>query len=389
MHAYGGGTARRDEPFRAFVSMHVDAGRGVVGAALQFVVMQTLQLPSLDESNVQRVVAGLRPCRRGGLRLEREDVSLSGRSKTVVHNYGHGGCGITIGFGTASVAVDRVCEVLGVEAHDAQDIAQRDAERHRTVSIAVLGAGVAGLTTARELLRRGFAVTVYASRFANDTTSGVAGALWLPTDVEFGQTAAEVARMREILHRARRAFASLDRHAWGVERLPVYETDNSPYCEKFFNNGTIDPPTPLDRLPLPGEAPRGHVFETDYIHTPRFLRALRADVERSGARFVERTFDSIDEIVALGEPVVVNCLGLGARELFDDDAVYPARGVLVHMRPQRLGYILQSAPYRYIFPREDALILGGCFDENVWDDQPDERIAREILEYHQHFFEQL
>jgi D-amino-acid oxidase len=83
--------------------------------------------------------------------------------------------------------------------------------------------------------------------------------------------------------------------------------------------------------------------------------------------------------------LIVNCTALGSKTLFGDDAIYPARGVLVHMLPQDLGYCVHDG-YKYMFPREDALILGGCFQPDRDDDRPDEEMVREILDHHRRFF---
>src|SRR5262249_54121681 len=107
-----------------------------------------------------RTVVGLRPYRSEGFVVRADRLG----DKLVIHNYGHGGAGVTLSWGTASLAVDFV----------------RDAPRER---FAVLGCGVNGLSTARLLQRRGGAVTIYAKAMPPETTSNVAGALWLPTSV--------------------------------------------------------------------------------------------------------------------------------------------------------------------------------------------------------------
>ena len=315
------------------------------------------------------MVAGIRPCRRGGVRLESESLSLGARSKTVIHNYGHGGCGVTIAFGCAQLA---------------SDLAE-SSQAERSAPIAILGAGVTALTTARELLNRGHRVTCYADKFAGDTTSNVAGALWLPTGIEFGSTTEAITRFHDILQRSKRAFNEIDRERWGVERIPIYEPAYAPHEARFFDNGTVDPPEMLERLPVAGPPRAGRVFHTDFIHTPRFMRTLAEDVAARGAQLVERTFRSLDDLATLEEPILVNCLALGARDLFDDQDVYPARGVLVHMKPQPLGYSVHDG-YKYMFPREDALVLGGVFDAGVEDPVPPDHTVQEILSHHRRFF---
>ena len=78
-------------------------------------------------------------------------------------------------------------------------------------------------------------------------------------------------------------------------------------------------------------------------------------------------------------------LGQGPASLPDGSLNPSARGVLVHMKPQPLGYIVHDG-YKYMFPRHDALVLGGCFDADVDDPTPPEHTVREILEHHRRFF---
>ncbi len=327
-----------------------------------------LPTPDLSDEKIVRFVAGLRPCRHGGLRLEAERVEAGGRAKRVVHNYGQGGCGITIAPGCAHAAADLVREAMGAEAGP----------------VAVLGGGVVGLMTARELLSRGHEVTVYAERFVEGTTSALAGALWLPTGIEFGATPGEVARFREILGRSAEAFGAWEGSGWGVERLPVYEPAWAS-VEQYVAIGGIERPREIERLPFAGVECAGRVAESLFVHTPRFLRTLRDDVARRGGTLVERRFGSSDELASLDEAVAVNCLALSSRELFGDGAVYAARGMLVHMQAQRLGYIVHD-DYWYMFPREDVLVLGGTFEADVWDATPSEEMAQQILARHRAFF---
>src|SRR6476661_5536120 len=56
----------------------------------------------VDESRVIRTVAGLRPYRRSGFVVRRQALG----DKALVHNYGHGGGGITLSWGSSKLAVD-------------------------------------------------------------------------------------------------------------------------------------------------------------------------------------------------------------------------------------------------------------------------------------------
>jgi glycine/D-amino acid oxidase-like deaminating enzyme len=108
-------------------------------------------------------------------------------------------------------------------------------------------------------------------------------------------------------------------------------------------------------------------------------------VRRAGVSFVERALSEPEELRRLPEPVVVNCLGLGAGALFADPAVVPIRGQLVHLRPQALPYLLDH-PAGYMVPRSDALVLGGTFEEGVTDLRPEPAAAARILADTRRFF---
>ncbi len=325
-----------------------------------------LPTPDLSDEQYLGAVCGLRPCRHGGLRVETEQLG----SKKIIHNYGHGGCGVTISFGSAQLAVDLVSK------------AAPKGDR-----IIVLGAGVVGLTTTRELLHRGYQVIIYADKIAQDTTSSIAGALWLPVGIDFGDSPAKVQRMHDVLQRSQTVFRSLDPKLYGIEDLSIYEPKISSTEPDLFDTGIIAKPIKIDSFPFECAAEPGRVFKTLFIHNNRFLSAIHKDVIELGAEIRQRKFASIDELADLNESVMVNCLALGSRALFGDKQVYAARGVLVHMKPQDLGYGIHDG-FKYLFPREDALILGGCFHEYDWDDKPDQEMIDEILNHHRRFFGQ-
>ena len=111
----------------------------------------------VSADRVIRDVAGLRPFRPSGFRLETQQIG----GKIVVHNYGHGGGGVTLSWGTAELAVEEI-------------------QRAGHKQYAVLGAGAVGLATACLLQQSGAEVTVYAKDLPAHTTSNIAGALFRP-----------------------------------------------------------------------------------------------------------------------------------------------------------------------------------------------------------------
>ena len=112
------------------------------------------------QSRLIRAVAGLRPFRRQGFVVRAEALG----DKRLVHNYGHGGGGITLSWGTSKLAAE-----LGLMGHSGP--------------VAVLGSGVVGLSTARLVQEAGFGVTIYAAALPPDTTSNIAGGQFHPFSV--------------------------------------------------------------------------------------------------------------------------------------------------------------------------------------------------------------
>jgi glycine/D-amino acid oxidase-like deaminating enzyme len=320
-----------------------------------------LRAPNLADDQVVRAVAGIRPYRRGGPRLEREELA----GKIVVHNYGHGGAGYTLSWGSASGAADLLRGLAP------------------GTKVAVLGAGVVGLTTALVLLERGFRARVVARDFPPHTTSDVAGAEWSPDIVERGDTPALRARFDAQLATSWRRFQSLVGARWGVAPRPIYEADDVPSGLDELPPGLLPAP---ERVALPfARKHRARVYRTLLIEAPLFLATLAREVRRAGGLLERGELASPRDLRALPEPAVVNCLGVGAGAVFSDRAVVPIRGQLVHLKPQPLGYLLDH-PTGYVVPRADALVLGGSFEEGVADARTDPATVARILEENRRFF---
>ena len=310
-------------------------------------------------NRVIRTVAGLRPFREQGFVVRAEALG----TKRLVHNYGHGGAGITLSWGSSRLAVE-----LGLPGHQGP--------------VAVLGAGVMGLSTARLVQEAGFAATIYTKALPPDTTSNIAGGQILATthyrESQVGD--AWRAQFAAAMDYSWRRFQILVGDDYGVRWLPSFE------------QGARLPPPPFDRYlvearPLAaGEHPFPVdpilAFHTMYVETGRYLRQLTRDVLGAGGRIVVREFASPAELAELPEPLVFNCTGLGARALFGDEQMRPVRGQLAILLPQpEIGYAY-STRAGYMFPRPDGIVLGGTFEHNEWDTMPQPEAIAAIVESH-------
>ncbi len=300
-------------------------------------------------NRVIRTIVGLRPFRPAGFVVRAEKLD----DKLVVHNYGHGGAGITLSWGTAQFAVE---EGAKSEAREC----------------AVLGCGVVGLSTARLLQQRGYQPTIYAREMPPSTTSNVAGGLWDPVTLydrdrvtpEFQRQLGEASRF------AFRRYQSLAGDLYGVRWLPLYSLSRSgprqaalpgsPYSE-------VEPLYPEAKQLEPAENPFGTPFafrrQSMLIEPAIYLNALLRDFQIAGGRVSIRGFASQREVAALPEKVVYNCTGLGARELFGDQELTPIRGQLTFLLPQpEIEYMTVGPDDIYMFPRRDGILLGGTHE---------------------------
>ena len=329
----------------------------------------------VSRDRIIREVAGLRPYRAEGFVVRAERLG----SKLLVHNYGHGGGGVTLSWGTADMAAELVID------------------SGREGDVAVLGAGAVGLATARLLQRRGRTVTIYTRDLPPNTTSNMAGAQWSPSTVSdnldgpFGDQFERAARL------AYRHFQNLVGPDYGVRWIDNYfvgeeRPGGQGYTSRIRDLYPEEQVFEGDEHPFPTRYARR--VATMFIEPPRYLRALLRDFRIAGGRVVVGEIADRGQLAALPEPIIANCTGLGAKTLFGDDALTPIKGQLVVLRPQPgIDYLsigggrFSTGGSQYMFPRADGILLGGTFERGVDTLEPDPVETERILSNHRAFFE--
>ena len=370
-------------------------GMGLVGAGLSGCAARSAPTPTLarrpplrlapvraEWDRIIRTTVGLRPHRPSGFVLRADKLD----DTTVIHNYGHGGSGMSLSWGTGRMAADMA---LG---HDSR-------------RAAVIGCGAVGLTAARQLQRRGFAVTIYAMSVPPNTTSNMSFAGFTPTAglVEDDlRTPAWDAQFREAVEISYRELQLLAGTRFGVSWIARYGLSETP-------PGAAEDDEEPDREPLlpahlrtggstlePGE----HPFPSRYairssqlrIEPSIYLDALVHDFLDFGGHIEIRKFTEPRELVELNEPLVVNCSGLGARDLFGDDELLPAKGQLTVLVPQEevdwgIGGDPPDGDTRgllgiHMQPRRDGIVLGGTSERGEWSREPNQEALRRIVGAH-------
>jgi D-amino-acid oxidase len=297
----------------------------------------------------------LRPFRAAGPRLDSERLG----DTLVVHNYGHGGSGWSLSWGSSSIAVAKAMQA-------------------RPQEVAVIGCGALGLTSAILAQRAGAKVTIYAAEQLPQTRSARASGAWTPDSrIALGSAAGpDFAALWEEM--ARTSYKT-HRDYLGLPGAPVEWTDfySVAVNEPTPQAASSPPPTesldfasyggriadlvprgvrlPADTAPFRAASVQRNEFMifniADYGHT------LLNDFFVAGGQYRHAEFQHPAQIAALGKKVVINCTGYGARALWRDDSVVPVRGQIARLIPQpdvRYGLYYKHV---YVVPRRDGIVV--------------------------------
>ena len=231
-----------------------------------------------------------------------------------------------------------------------------------------------GLTTAICLREAGLDARIVTAELPRTTTSSVAAAIWYPY---------KASPEDRVLSWGRRTFEVFEKLSdvpeSGVLMREGVEIWREQVPEPWWASAVPGVRRcRVDELP-PGYRD-GHAFVAPIVEMPIYLEYLMDRFTAAGGSVEQRALSSLDDVDA---GVVVNCVGLGARELVGDTSMKPIRGQVVRVRnPGLERFVLdEESPegVTYIVPRSEDCILGGTADEGKWDLEPAPETAAGIL----------
>jgi glycine/D-amino acid oxidase-like deaminating enzyme len=321
------------------------APRGSTVAALVPIRAQT--------ERIMDISVCVRPFRPAGPRVDAERVG----DTLVVHNYGHGGSGWSLSWGSSARAVQMAMAASPGE-------------------VAVIGCGALGLTSAILAQRAGARVTIYAREQLPQTRSARATGEWTPDSrIALAHVAAPgFADVWEDM--ARTAFKThcdyLGQPGNPVEWIDQYAVSNELPSGSRAAAGQQGPDfvsygqrirdlTPrwqrLSADAAPFEAAAVSRTEIMMFNISEYAHTLLTNFFAASGRFQQAEFQAPAQIAELGKKVVINCTGYGARALWKDEMLIPVRGQIAHLIPQ--PDVHYGVVYRQVLavPRRDGIVV--------------------------------
>ncbi len=252
-------------------------------------------------------------------------------------------------------------------------------------NVAIIGAGVSGLTCGVVLAEHGYRTAIFAKEIGQQTTSSVAAAVWFPYHVEPAervipfaletyQVLLDLARVPEsgvsiIESRQFLRTGEIEIPDWaiplGASVIPS-EVEGSLYAG--FKVSPRDPST----LPAyAGSAQDDQCFASGFslsvplMDTTIYLDYLATRFRNGGGEMYSNVrFEKLEDVDRTFD-LVTNCAGIGARELVRDADLEPHRGqvaIVPKIESLSAAIVCDDEPLMYAIPRANDCVFGGTND---------------------------
>ncbi|MBY0109540.1 MAG: FAD-binding oxidoreductase [Candidatus Babeliaceae bacterium] len=355
--------------------------------------IRSIKPPKLDAAHLGKEIRCYRPMRRGSPDMTVRRVA----NRVVATNAGHGGSGWTLGPGCAAYV-----NSLLINSPYAQDLTL-------DTPITVIGAGALGLFSAYDLVQRGYTnITIVAEKM-DDLTSHNAGGLLAPVSMDNDPEMQKI--IDEIGIEAYNFYAKIAHNSiayfdGGAVIVPTYFRDrNDSGLEPYV--GVVMEPAKDVILDFGNGTTQKMVVYDDgiFIDTAKMMRALHAYLS-SKVTFISQKITDFEQIA---DTYIINCTGLGSKELNNDSEFISVQGHLIMLKdqnPSDLNYMIlvyfgesinQNGQHIkrsfYMFPKHlpnsgvtDVGVVGGTFIEGATEDTPNNEEFGILIKGAQEFY---
>jgi D-amino-acid oxidase len=225
-------------------------------------------------------------------------------------------------------------------------------------SVAIIGAGVSGLTCGVVFAEHGYRTAIFAKEVGQQTTSGAAAAVWFPYDAE---------SLEKVIPWALQTFAVLADLArapgTGVSMIELRQFSRT--REIQIPDWAINLGASAVAIGLRPVFKSGFSLRVPLTDTTIYLDYLANRFQNAGGSITANVnFEKLEDVDQKFD-LVINCAGIGARELVQDADLEPHRGqvaIVPKMDKLSCAIVCDDAPLMYAIPRANDCVFGGTND---------------------------
>ncbi|MGI8951064.1 MAG: FAD-dependent oxidoreductase [Chitinophagaceae bacterium] len=231
------------------------------------------------------------------------------------------------------------------------------------MKIAIIGAGISGLSCAYLLSQKDYLIKIFAKEFSPNITSNRAAAFWFPYHIRNDKRGIDWCRKsfefyKELSNDAATGV-SMHQLIKAIEKN-VKEEDKS-WLEFMPGNSY----RMMQQNELKKNYAKAYEAIVPLIETQIFLPYLQKYLEEKNVAFIEKEVNDLNDFHDYD--VVINCTGLGARKLCNDKTLIPVKGQVGLLSPKNnFPIFLDNEKPLYIVPRKDAIIVGGTYEDEIF-----------------------
>lgn len=244
--------------------------------------------------------------------------------------------------------------------------------------IAIIGAGISGLSCAYLLCQKNYVIDVIAKAFSPNITSNKAAAFWFPYHIRNDKRGIGWAQKSYAFYETLSADATSGismKQLIKVLRKNVVEEE--PVWIEFMPEGAC---SIIPEKDLQTGIAKAYNVTVPLIETQIFLPYLKDYVAANNVNFIHKALNSFEELNTEYD-YIINCTALGAQKLCNDASIIPVRGqvALIETKTDFPIYLDNEKPL-YIVPRKDAMIIGGTYEENMYDETTEPSTIQNLLQ---------